>query len=72
MPALRMVADTNQGLHWLMWLSPLGWVEETRPLTHPNPVALLPVLVLLIAVTAATLYLAGTRDANRSGGCLAC
>ncbi|MGD0068273.1 MAG: ABC transporter permease subunit [Streptosporangiaceae bacterium] len=62
--ALRMVADTNQGLHWLMWLSPLGWVEETRPLTDPNPVALLPVLVLLIAVTAVTLHLAGTRDAG--------
>jgi ABC-2 type transport system permease protein len=60
--ALRMVADTNQGLHWLMWLSPLGWVEETSPLTHPNPVALLPVLVLLITVTAVTLHLAGTRD----------
>ncbi len=60
--ALRMVADTNQGLHWLMWLSPLGWVEETRPLTDPNPVALLPVLVLLIAVTAVTLHLAGSRD----------
>src|ERR1017187_2810410 len=57
-----MVADTNQGLHWLLWLSPLGWIEETRPLTDPNPVALLPVLVLLIAVTAATLHLAGTRD----------
>lgn len=62
--ALRMVADTNQGLHWLMWLSPLGWIEETRPLTDPDPVALLPVLVLLIAVTAATLHLAGTRDAG--------
>ena len=62
--ALRMVADTNQRLHWLVWLSPLGWVEETRPLTDPNPVALLPVLVLLIAVTAVTLHLAGTRDAG--------
>jgi ABC-2 type transport system permease protein len=62
--ALRMVADTNQGLHWLVWLSPLGWVEESRPLTDPNPVALLPVLVLLIAVAAATLHLAGTRDAG--------
>ncbi|HTZ29664.1 MAG TPA: ABC transporter permease subunit [Streptosporangiaceae bacterium] len=62
--ALRMVADTNQGLHWLMWLSPLGWIEETKPLTDPDPVALLPVLVLLIAVTAATLHLAGTRDAG--------
>ena len=62
--ALRMVADTNQGLHWLVWLSPLGWVEESRPLTDPNPVALLPVLVLLIAVTAMTLHLAGARDAG--------
>ena len=62
--ALRMVADTNQGLHWLMWLSPLGWVEESRPLANPNPVALLPVLVLLIAVTAVTLHLAGARDAG--------
>ena len=62
--ALRMVADTSQGLHWLVWLSPLGWVEEARPLTDPNPVALLPVLVLLIAVTAVTLHLAGTRDAG--------
>ncbi len=62
--ALRMVADTNQGLHWLMWLSPLGWVEEARPLTHPDPAALLPVLALLIAVTAVTLHLAGTRDAG--------
>ena len=61
---LRMVADTNQGLHWLAWLSPLGWVEESRPLTDPNPVALLPVLALLIAVTAVTLHLAGTRDAG--------
>ena len=60
--ALRMVADTNQGLHWLMWLSPLGWVEEARPLTDPDPVALLPVLALLIAVTAVTLQLAGARD----------
>jgi ABC-2 type transport system permease protein len=62
--ALRMVADTNQGLHWLVWLSPLGWVEESRPLTSPNPVALLPVLVLLVVVTAVTLHLAGTRDAG--------
>ena len=62
--ALRMVADTNQGLHWLVWLSPLGWVEEARPLTNPDPVALLPVLLLLIAVTAVTLHLAGTRDAG--------
>jgi ABC-2 type transport system permease protein len=59
-----MVADTDQGLLWLVWLSPLGWVEESRPLTDPNLVALLPVLVLLIAVTAVTLHLTGARDAG--------
>jgi ABC-2 type transport system permease protein len=60
--ALRMVADTNSGLHWLVWLSPLGWIEESRPLTSPNSVALLLMLALVIAVTASALYLAGTRD----------
>ncbi len=79
--ALRMVADTNQGLHWLVWLSPLGWVEESRPLTNPNPVALLPALVLLIAVTAVCTWQAPAMpgpprgpDAthhNRTWSCLA-
>ena len=60
--ALRMVADSNPGLHWLVRLSPLGWIEESRPLTDPDPIALLPVLVLLILVTAVTVHLAGIRD----------
>ena len=30
---LRMVADAGVGLHGLIWASPLGWVEELRPLT---------------------------------------
>jgi ABC-2 type transport system permease protein len=60
--ALRMAADSNPGLHWLVWLSPLGWIEESRPLTDPDPIALLPVLVLLILVTTVTLHLAAIRD----------
>jgi ABC-2 type transport system permease protein len=60
--ALRMVADSDPGLHWLVWLSPLGWIEEARPLTDPHPLALLPVLVFVIAVITVTLRLAGTRD----------
>lgn len=27
---LRMVGDAGTGLHWLVWVSPLGWVEELR------------------------------------------
>jgi ABC-2 type transport system permease protein len=60
--AVRMVADTDPGLHWLVWLSPLGWIEESRPLTHPRPVALLLVALLLVALLAATLHLAAARD----------
>jgi len=60
--ALRMVADSDPGLHWMVWLSPLGWIEESRPLVGPRPMALLPVLVLVILLTALTLHLAGIRD----------
>ena len=60
--ALRMVADSDPELHWLVWLSPLGWIEESRPLVDPQPLALLPAIVLVIVATAATVQLAGTRD----------
>ena len=60
--AIRMVADSDPRLHWMVWLSPLGWIEESGPLTHPRPLALLPVLVLAAAASAAALYLAGRRD----------
>ena len=34
--AARMVADSGTGLHWLLWISPLGWVEQLQPLTAPR------------------------------------
>jgi ABC-2 type transport system permease protein len=46
---VRMVADAGLGLHWLIWASPLGWVEELQPLTHPQALALLPILALAVA-----------------------
>ena len=64
--ALRMVADSQPGLHWLVWLSPLGWIEESRPLTSPHPVALLPVLAFVAILAAITVHLAGTRDVGGS------
>jgi polyether ionophore transport system permease protein len=59
---LRMVADTDPGLHWMVWLSPLGWIEESRPLTAPRPVALVPVALAIGVIVAVALRLAGTRD----------
>jgi ABC-2 type transport system permease protein len=60
--ALRMVADSDPGLHWMVWLSPLGWIEESRPLTDPRPLALLPVVLLILAVATVTVHLAGAWD----------
>jgi ABC-2 type transport system permease protein len=60
--ALRMVADSDPSLHWLVWLSPLGWIEESRPLVDPHPMALLPVVLLVIVAVGVTLHLAGIRD----------
>jgi ABC-2 type transport system permease protein len=60
--ALRMVADSDPSLHWLVWLSPLGWIEESRPLTDPHPAALLPVLALVALVVYAAIHLSGLCD----------
>ncbi len=60
--ALRMMADSGAGLEWLRWATPLGWVEELRPLTSPRPLALLPIAALIAVLASATVYLAGIRD----------
>ncbi len=60
--ALRMVADSGTGLEWLRWATPLGWVEELQPLTHPRPWVLVPVAALCVALGGAAIALAGRRD----------
>jgi ABC-2 type transport system permease protein len=64
--ALRLVADSGVGLDWLRWAMPLGWVEESRPLTGSRPLALLPVAVTVAALCTATVVLAGRRDLGGS------
>ena len=60
--AVRLVADAGLGLHGLIWASPFGWVEELRPLTAPQPLALVPIAALTAVLLAAAVYLAGIRD----------
>ena len=64
--ALRLIADAGVGLHALVWVSPLGWVEELQPLTSPQPLAFLPIagFSALLAIGAVTL--SGRRDVGSS------
>ncbi len=64
--AVRLVADAGVGLHGLIWASPLGWVEELRPLTAPQPLALVPVVAFTALVSVVAVRLAGRRDVGAS------
>lgn len=59
---LRVAADSTPSLDWLRWLTPLGWIEELRPLTGAQPLVLVPVVALSAALIAAAGALAGRRD----------
>jgi ABC-2 type transport system permease protein len=63
---LRMVADAGTGLHWLIWASPLGWVEQLGPIVDPRPLALLPIAVFTAALGALAVLLAARRDVGES------
>ncbi len=59
---LRMIADTSASEHWLIWLTPLGWIEESRPLSDPRPLALVPLLALVATCLWLSERLATRRD----------
>ncbi len=64
--ALRMIADAGVGLHWMIWTSPLGWVEELQPITAPRPLALLPIIALTAVLAGVAVHFAGARDVGAS------
>jgi len=63
---LRAVAASGTSLRWLRWASPLGWVDELRPLTGSRPLPLVPIVVFIAALVALAIVLAGRRDLGAS------
>ena len=63
---IRMIADAGVGLHGLVWISPIGWVEELRPLTGAQPLALLPIIGFTGVTALVAVNLAGKRDVGAS------
>jgi ABC-2 type transport system permease protein len=63
---VRMAADSSPELAWLRWLSPLGWIEELRPLTGSQPLAFVLIAVFLAVVVTWALQIAAQRDLGAS------
>ena len=59
---LRVVADARVGVGWLRWLTPLGWVEELRPLTESRLLPLVPIILAIVILVGVALRLAAHRD----------
>jgi ABC-2 type transport system permease protein len=55
---LRALGDSAPGAHWLVNISPLGWVEQLRPLAGPQPLWLLPIVGLIASCAIGTVLLA--------------
>jgi ABC-2 type transport system permease protein len=62
---IRAMADTTS-VHWLLNVSPLGWVEQLRPLGNSQPLWLIPIGGFIAVLCALTIILAGRRDLGDS------
>lgn len=59
---IRGFVDTSGSADWAHWLSPLGWLQQTRPATDNDPWPLLAALGLAAGLTLAAFVLQARRD----------
>jgi polyether ionophore transport system permease protein len=62
---LRAVADITS-LHWLLNLTPIGWIEKLQPLVGSQPVWFAPIFLFSGALLAISIWMAGRRDLGAS------
>lgn len=62
---LRALGDASSSAHWLVYVSPLGWVEQLHPLAGAQPLWLLPIFGLVTVCATAAVLLAD-RDLGDS------
>ena len=62
---IRATADITS-LHWLLDVSPLGWIEKTRPLSGSNWIWFIPIAGLVLTMSLMTVWIAGKRDLGDS------
>ncbi|MHB8439314.1 MAG: ABC transporter permease subunit [Acidimicrobiales bacterium] len=59
---LRMVADADPQLRWMRWTTPLGWVEQSQPLTAGRVAPLVFLVLGTLLSAGAAVVLASRRD----------
>jgi ABC-2 type transport system permease protein len=58
---MRLVADTTSA-HWLLDISPLGWIERLAPLYGSDPIWLIPISLFIAVCAGVAIILSGRRD----------
>ncbi len=59
---LRAVADAGLGLHWLLWFTPLGWVEQLEQPDSGWGAPWIAIAAASVFLGTITLLLSGSRD----------
>ena len=63
----RAAGDITSSAHWLVYTSPLGWIELLHPLdSDANLLWFIPIAGLIVVCGACVVYLAGKRDLGDS------
>lgn len=62
---LRAMGDITSA-HWLLDITPLGWIEQLQPLYGSQPLWLLPIAMTILCLAILTIVLAGRRDLGAS------
>jgi ABC-2 type transport system permease protein len=62
----RIVADIGHGVGWVRWISPMGWVEQVRPVTGARPAVLFLFAAAGPVIAAAAALVARNRDLGAS------
>ena len=62
---VRATADISSA-HWLLDVTPLGWIEKLQPLSISQPQWLVPIALFIVVCGGLTVWLAGRRDLGTS------
>ncbi len=62
---LRAVGDATSQ-HWLLNVTPLGWIEKLQPLVGSQPIWLVPIFASVAVLFGLTIFIASRRDIGDS------